>query len=149
MNPEIRHHGLIKNRKLIFQEPELYNKAVEALEGKEFTLTLKRKHKQVSHNKYAYYFGGILAVLYQTETFSHLDNKDQIHELYFAPKFLSYTKIIEINGVKQEVKGERSLSSLSDEEMGLFIERVIADCENELSIEIYPPETYYSKYYNK
>jgi len=149
MNPEIRHHGFIKNRKLIFQEPELYNKAVEALEGKEFTLTLKRKHKQVSQNKYAYYFGGILAVLYQTEMFSHLDNKDQIHELYFAPKFLSYTKIIEINGVKQEKKGTRSLADLSDEEMGAFIERVIADCETELNIEIYPPETYYSKYYQK
>jgi len=149
MNPEIRHHGFIKNRKLIFQEPELYNKAVEALEGKEFTLTLKRKHKQVSQNKYAYYFGGILAVLYQTEMFSHLDNKDQIHELYFAPKFLSYTKIIEIGGVKQEKKGTRSLADLSDEEMGAFIERVIADCETELNIEIYPPETYYSKYYNK
>lgn len=149
MTPEIRHYGLIKNRKLIFQEPELYNKVVEALEGKEFCLTLKKRHKQISQNKHAYYRGGILGVLYQTEMFSHLDNKDQIHDLYFAPKFLTYTKMLNINGQQKEVRAVRSLADLSDEEMGLFIERVIADCESELGIAISDPETYYSKYYNK
>lgn len=149
MTPEIRHYGFVKNRKLIFAEPSLYNKVVESLEGKEFVLTLKRRHKKVSQNKYGYYFGGILGVLHQTEMFSHLDNKDQIHELYFAPIFLSYSRLIEINGQKKEIKGVRSLADLSDEEMGTFIERVRAHCEMELNVEIHDPETYYSKYYNK
>lgn len=149
MTPEIRHYGYVKNRKLIFKEPQLYNKAVESLEGKEFVLVIKKRHKSVSQNKFNYYFGGILAVLFHSEQFSHLDNKDQIHELYFAPKFLSYTKEITVNGVKKMVKGVRSLSDLSDEEMGKFIERVRIDCETELGVEIYDPEVYYSKYYNK
>jgi len=149
MTPEIRHYGLIKNRRLIFNEPELYNKVVESLEGKEFCLTLKKRHKQISQNKHAYYRGGILGVLYQTEMFSHLDNKDQIHDLYFAPKFLRYVKTITVNGQTKEHSAVRSLADLSDEEMGTFIERVIADCESELGVAISDPETYYSKYYNK
>lgn len=149
MNLEIRHYGRVKNRKLHFDIPELYNRAVESLEGKEFCLTIKKKHKAVSQNKHAYYRGGILNVCYQSEMFSHLDNKDQIHELYFAPKFLAYKKLLEINGAKKEVTAVRSLADLSDDEMGEFIEKVIADCETELNLEIHSPETYYSKFYNK
>jgi hypothetical protein len=149
MTPDIRHYGVIKNRKLVLHEPELYNKVVESLEGKEFCLTIKKRHKPISPNKHAYYRGGILGVLYQTEMFHHLDNKDQIHDLYFAPKFLPYVKPVVINGKTKEMVGIRSLADLSDSEMGEFIERVIADCEMELGTAIMSPETYYSKYYNK
>lgn len=42
-------------------------------------------------------------------------------DLYFAPKFLTYTKMLNINGQQKEVRAVRSLADLSDEEMGLFI----------------------------
>jgi len=144
----VKHYGRIKAGKVIFDLPDLYRQQVLELEGQNVVMEIKKRHEKPTLSQYAYYRGGILIACYQSEMFSHFDNKDDIHEDYFAPKFLSYKKIVEVNGDKYEVVRIRSLAELSKEEMKEFIERVLADAAIN-SINVLPPESFYNKYYQK
>lgn len=148
MKAGIFHTGRVKNGKLLFDVVDFYNQEILALEGKNFVLTIKEKHKKPSNNQFGYYRGGILPVCYESEQFKHMDKKDDIHEYYFAPKFLSYKKEITVNGVLQTATRTRSLSELTSQEMSEFIERVLADCA-EMGISVPPAESFYNKYYKQ
>jgi len=147
MKIEVKHSGIVKNGKKIYDYPHLYEQQLQSLEGQEFVEIIKKKHVKVTQSQHAYYRGGILITCYQTEMFNHLENKDKIHDLYFAKKFLTHKELVVLPGEQYEVEVTRHLPELSKQEMSDFIERVLAECA-ELEIEILPPEMYYSKYYN-
>lgn len=144
MKLQIKHYGRIENGKKLYYNQPLYNHQIQALEGKQFVEIIQEVHKKPSQNSYNYYRGAILPTCYQSEMFNHLDNKDDIHTLYFAPKFLSYKKLANIGGQQKEVTITRSLADLNQEEMTDFINRVKADCEMN---QIFIPDS--SEYYNK
>jgi len=144
----IRHHGRIREGKLIWDIPKLYNQNILELEGQDITMEIKKRHRKATHSQYGYYRGAILGSCYQSEMFVTLSNKDEIHDLYFAPKFLSFVTLTNIGGIKKEVTRVRSLADLADDEMGMFIEKVLEECK-ELNIIIPPPENFYAKYYEK
>ncbi|MFA7289589.1 MAG: hypothetical protein WC055_12000 [Melioribacteraceae bacterium] len=148
MKLEIRHHGRVRNGQLIWDIPDLYRQQILELEGKDVTMVIKKRHSKPTQSQYGYYRGVILVVCYEAEMFSAMSNKDEIHDLYFAQKFLSYTTITEIGGKRVEVLQIRSLADLNKDETTAFIERVIGEC-NELGISIPPPELAYNKYYQK
>lgn len=128
--------------------PELYEKQIQSLEGRRFVEIISEVKQKPTQSQFGYYRGGILPTCYQSEMFSHLDNKDKIHELYFAKKFLTHVELLVLPNEKYEVQITRSLADLSDKEMSEFIERVLAECAN-LGIEVLPSEMYYNKIYNK
>lgn len=146
MNLQIRHYGRIKNGKLIFDIPSLYDDQLRELEGQNVVMHLKKRHEKPSVSQYGYYRGAILVACYESDMFMHYDNKDQIHELYFAPKFLSY--VVLQPSTNKEIPKTRSLADLTKEEMSVFMERVLADCA-ENGIEVPLPELFYNKYYQK
>lgn len=148
MKIEIRHHGKIKEGKLIWEVPELYRQNILELEGQEITMVIKKRHNKPTPSQYGYYRGAILMSCFQSEMFSSMDSKDAIHELYFAPKFLSYVTLAEIGGKPIEVKRVRSLADLHKDEVTEFISRVLEECR-ELGVDVPPSEIFYSKYYNK
>lgn len=143
MNTLIRHRGKVKDGKLIYYIPELYANNIRALESKEFELVIKEKSKRASTDQFAYYRGGILGTCYETEMFSHFNGRDEIHENYFAPLFLSYKVMVELPTKKYELTKVRSLADLNMKEFSEFITRVIAHCESELGITIASSEDYY------
>lgn len=124
-----------------FYNIPLLNHCKNELEGKEFELVLKEKHSRVTNSQYRYYFGGVLRTCYQTEMFSHFDKADDIHEMFFGPKFLSYTKVVEVGKEKSLVKRVPSLTTITRKELGEFIDKVIIWCA-EHSIVILSPEQY-------
>jgi len=142
----VQHYGRVRNGKVIFDIASLYDDQLRELEGKQIVMTIKERHKSPTKSQYGYYRGCILPICYETEMFSAYDNKDEIHEFYFADKFLSYT--IKDPKTGKEKQRVRSLSDITDKEMSVFIERVLAECA-ELGIEIPPSEMYYNKYYEK
>jgi len=144
----IRHHGRIREGKLIWEIPDLYRQNILELEGQDITMEIRKRHRKASNSQYGYYRGAILMSCYQSEMFITLDSKDSIHDLYFAPKFLSFVTLTEIGGIKREVPRVRSLADLTNDEMSVFIEKVLAECK-ELNIIIPPPENFYAKYYEK
>ncbi len=145
MNLIINHYGRIKAGKLIFDIPDLYNHQLLELEGCDVVVNIKKRFKKPSISQYNFYRGGILLACYQSEEFSWCDNKDVIHDTYFAPKFLSYT----VKGKDgKEIKLVRSLADINNEEMTEFISRVLADC-TEMGIIVPSPEQFYNKYYQK
>lgn len=146
MKCDLKHYGLIKNGKKTYFNPELYYGQLRQLEGKEFCEVISEVKKRPSTNLNNYYRGGILPTCYQSEKFSWMDNKDQIHDDYFAPKFLSYVKLIMIDGKPKEITMIRSWAELSMKEATEFVEKVIADCEMD-GIHIMEPSEYYNKYY--
>lgn len=148
MKLQVNHYGRVRGGEIIYAIPELMRQELAALEGKDVIITIKKKHEKASTNQYGYYRGGILGTCYKSNHFAALDTKDQIHELYFAPKFLTYKKLVEISGVRKEVTVTRSLADLSVEEMSEFLEKVLAECAH-LGIEVLPAEMYYSRFYSK
>ncbi len=149
MKIEIRHYGRIRNGEVIYDIPTLYQQQLLELEGKDIVMTLKKRHEKPSRSQYNYYRGAILVACHKSDQFKHFDNKDEIHETYFAPKFLSYKKLVHIEGQRPyEVTLVRSLTELSKEEVSEFLERVLADLANN-EIECPEPEDYYNKYYEK
>lgn len=149
MKIEIRHYGRVRDGVVIYDIPALYDQQLRELEGKDIVMTIKKRHEKPSRSQYNYYRGAILVACHKSEKFKHFDNKDDIHEAYFAPKFLSYKKLVRIDNQKPyEVPLVRSLAELSKEEISEFLERVLADlAEND--IECPAPEDYYNKYYEK
>lgn len=149
MKVTIKHTGIIKNGRKIYDNPNLYTDQIISLEGKKFEEVIKEKHNEVTHNQYGYYRGAILPTCHKTEMFSYFDKKDDIHENYFAPLFLSYIVMVRLpNRKPYEQTKVRSLADLSKDEMTEFIERVLAHCV-ENNINCPPPEAYYQKYYQK
>jgi len=147
MDLQIRHYGRVKNGKLIFDIPSLYDDQLRELEGQNIVMIIKKKHEKATLSQYGYYRGCILPLCYESEMFSSYDNKDEIHDVYFAPKFLSY-KRLRPDDHNIEVTTVKSLADLNKEDMTKFIERVIADCEMN-GISVPPPELAYNKYYQK
>lgn len=141
----INHYARIRNGKLIFSIPSLYSDQLLELEGCDVVVNIKKRHQKPSLSQYGFYRGGILVACYESEEFSSLDNKDLIHDTYFALKFLSYV----VKGKDgKEVRLTRSLADITNEEMTLFITQVLADCA-EMNIEVPSPEMYYNKFYQK
>jgi hypothetical protein len=138
----IKHLGKVMNRKLYFINSRLWEQQLSMLEGKEFELIIKERHKKTTVDQHGYYRGGILGTCHQTEMFSHFDKPDDIHENYFAPKFLSYKVMVELPKEKYTITKVRSMSQLDKKETAEFIDRVLADCA-ENGVEILSPEEYY------
>lgn len=148
MKLTIKHYGRVVEGRVEYYNYHLYKDQISALNGKEFVMEFKEKHIKPSTDQHGYYRGGILITCHKTEMFSHCDKKDDIHDDYFAPKFLGYVKVVTIGGKASEQFKVRSLSDLDKEEMTEFISRVIADCEMN-GIKIPSPEEYYNKYYQR
>lgn len=143
----IKHFGFIKNGRKVYHNPELYNAQLLQLEGQEFEEIIKKRTRKTTHSQFDFYRGIILPICYQQECFSHYDKPDDIHDDYFADKFLSYTKTVTLpDGRKVEKKRTISTSSLTVEEMSKFIEKVIIDCA-ELGIIIKDPQAYINSHY--
>jgi hypothetical protein len=149
MKPIIKHFGYVKEGRKHYYNPALYTDQIRSLEGKEFVEEIKERHNKATVNQYNYYRGAILPICHQSEMFSSFNTKDDIHENYFAPMFLSYTVLVEVKGkpAYEQVK-VRSLANLSMAEMKEFIQRVVAECETN-GISVPPPEAYYNKYYQR
>lgn len=148
MTVDIKHYGRVENGKKIYYNQPLYANQLQSLEGQQFVEIIKAIRRKPSISQYNYYRGGILPTCYQSEMFCHLDNKDEVHSLYFAPKFLTHKKLAIIGGKQIEVPETRSLADLTQDEMTIFITKVKADCEMN-NISIGDPQDYYNKFYNK
>lgn len=144
--PILKHPGKVIRGKLNFYNVQLWNQQLDALEGKEYDLVIKEKHKKPTLDQFGYYRGGILTTCHSSDIFMHFDKPDDIHENYFAPKFLSYTVMVQLPNEKYELKKVRSMADLTREETAIFIDRVLADCA-ELGIHVLSPEEYYTENY--
>jgi hypothetical protein len=147
MSLQIKHFGkVIKGRK-VYNNPELYTAQLHQLEGQEFEEIIKKRTRKTTLNQNSYYRGAILAACYQSEMFGHFDKPDDIHDYYFAPKFLSIKKMFKDHkGNNVEVTKVISMSEMTVEETSAFIEKVIADAAS-MDIGILSPDEYYNRFY--
>lgn len=148
MKITIKHSGHVKNGKKVYDNPDLYREQIQALEGRNFVEEIKEKKVNASMSQYGYYRGAILPTCHKSEMFNSFDKKDDIHDNYFAPQFLSYTVLVKLPGKTYEQIKVRSLADLSVDEMSVFIERVIAFLA-ENNIDVPAPEEFYNKYYQR
>jgi len=143
----IKHYGKVLNGKKIYYNQPLYNQQLIQLEGKEFCEIIEERARKITVPQHNYYRGGILPACFESEMFNGFDKPDDIHTYYFSPKFLSYTKVINLpNGNKKEIIQYQSMADLTSKETSNFIERVLADCA-ENQIIILSPDEYYNKFY--
>lgn len=136
------HYGKVTNGALVHYNWPLFKQTLSSLEGLEFDLILKEKHKRVSLDTHGYYRGGIIKECMQYEIFGGWDEND-IHE-FFADMFLKYTKTLIRSDINKRilVTKVQSTAELNQREMNEFIDKVIAWLANE-GIVIHSPEQYF------
>lgn len=88
----IKHFGKISNGKRLYYNPELHKESIAKLEGQEFEEVIKLKHKRVSEDAFAYYYGGVIGTALKFETFKGWDKDDLDKEL--KDRFLFYYKTL-------------------------------------------------------
>ncbi len=137
--PILKHYGQVSNGMVKFYQVDLYKANLKELEGQEIEVTIKKRHKQRSDDQAGFYRGGICRVCIQYEMFSHMEVED-VHE-FFANKFLSYNKHLQVGQETFLLKKTISTTSLSKEEMKEYIDKCIHWCA-EHGIEIKDPEQY-------
>jgi hypothetical protein len=132
----------------MYYSPSTVNSQLASFpDGTEFEEIIKKRSNKTTMSQHAYYRGVILEACYQSEMGSQFDKADDIHEDYFAPKFLSYKKLVtDPRGVKSEITKYISMAEMSIEETSEFIEKVIADCAMN-GIYFRSPEEYYNSLY--
>lgn len=144
--PLIKHYGRVVNGRKDYYNKALYYQQIALLEGKEFEEVIKIRHKKVTNDQYAYYFGAVLTTCFETELFCAFDKAADVHA-YFEDKFLSYKTMLIVGDVKKEIIKYHSLSQLGKKEMSEFIERVLMHLRNDLNIIILSPEEFYLENY--
>ncbi len=138
----IRHLGRVINLRLDFTNKALWYQQIALLEGKEFELQIKQKHKKVSNDQYSYYYGIILTTCFETEMFSAFDKAADVHA-YFEYKFLTNKKMLIIGDEKQEINVVDRLDKMTMKEMSEFVDRVLVHLREDLKINILTPSEYY------
>lgn len=140
----IKHFGKVVNGKRIYYNERLHNEYLFDLDGKEFEEVIKVKFKKVSTDAHGYYRGGILGECLNFELFRGW-TRGEIHELHFAPMFLSYTNTVKYIAGEETMYRDKvevlSTSSLSSKEMFEFCERCIQWLA-EKGIVVHTPEEY-------
>lgn len=143
--PEIRHYGVVRNRKKLYYKPELQLLQLEQLDGKEFEETIKERKQQISPSTHGYYRGGVITSCLVTEMFGGW-TEDEVHD-HFVNMFL--TTIVEKvfpDGRRIEIPHVESTGDLSQQRMNAFIEDVVRYLDAN-DIKILSPEEYnLSKY---
>lgn len=141
----IKHYGKIERGKIVYYNPLLFLEVTKELEGREFELVIKEKHKRVSTDAHGYYRGGIIGECLKSNLFAGWE-REEIHE-HFAGLFLNYVtheKCLDKKGntIYKEVIKKTSTSNLSSKEMFEYCEKCIQWCaENEIII--HSPEQYF------
>jgi len=145
--PIIKHYGRVVNGRKDYYNKALYYQQIALLEGKEFEEVIKIRHRKVTNDQYAYYFGAVLTTCFESEHFHAFNKASDVHA-YFEYKFLSYDVMLEVGDDKQVMTKYKGLSELNKQEMSAFIERAIHHCREYLKINILSPSEYYTESYN-
>lgn len=148
MKANVKHFGYVKGLRTFFNNPDLWKQQLFILEGKNFEIVIKERKRPPSPNQHAYYRFAVLHACFESEDFKHMDNPDQIHEDYFAPKFLSFIKIVTVGDKSVELKKVKSMGDMSKGEVSDFMDRVLADCAM-MGIIVLSPHEYELKTYGK
>lgn len=125
----LKHFGKISNGKRLYYNVELHSESIAKLEGQEFEEVIKLKHKRVSHDAFAYYYGAVIGTALEFEMFGGW-NKDEVDD-FFSDMFLSYTKTLCLKQDSGEDhlytvrKIESKGTGFSSKQMSIFVEKVI------------------------
>lgn len=138
------HFGRVTNGNLVHYNYPLFKQSLAQLEGLEFDLVLKEKHKRVSLDTHGFYRGGIVKECLQYEIFGGW-NEDDVHD-FFADMFLSYTRTVTIKTensvIHRNIRKTQSTAELNQREMNEYVDRVIRWLADE-GIVIQSPENYF------
>ena len=128
MEPDVIIKGRVKNGKRLYYNDRLLESRLSELEGREFEEIIRLKQEPKSEDQFGYYFAGVIRMgCKRSEMFGGW-TETEIHD-FLKDKFLTYTKVKEINGVPHEYIVQESLSGISKRKMSAFMEQVIAFCE--------------------
>lgn len=137
--PIFRHTGTVKNKKIIFDNLDLFNKNVVEYEGQRVQFYLEPEFIEKSNDQLGYLFGGIIPTAMQHESFGGW-TKDEFLD-FIETTYLSYPYVKNINGEDKILYRRGRLSSLSKKKMNEVIEKFLDFLAGE-GIEVMPPGQY-------
>lgn len=143
--PQIILTGIVKNGRRIYNKPELLQRVLNDLDGRDFEEYITERPEGKTPSQRAYYFGGIIKkTCMESEPFRGWSFDEIDH--FFRQKFISYKTTKSIEGIEITFNVVDDISSLSKKKMSEFIDRVIQFLdEHEIKV-LSPGEYYYGKY---
>lgn len=143
--PQIRHYGIIKNKKVLLHNITLYNRNIESLEGKQIEFTIKEIHESPTLDQYAYYRGGVIETALTAECFGGWSGDEVDKEL--SDMFLGINRMVEYKRKDGSIVSKITRfvpskdSSFPKKSMAEFIDKCIMFLAQE-GVEVYSPEIY-------
>lgn len=142
---QIRHYGVIRNRKVLLHNVALYDKNIESLEGKQIEFAIKELHETPTTEQYAYYRGAVIETALQAECFGGWEADEVDKE--FSDMFLGIDRQVYyqrkdgtvISRITRFVPSKDS--SFPKKQMAEFIDKCIMFLAKE-GIEVHSPEIY-------
>jgi hypothetical protein len=141
MDVSVKHKGVVRNGKPIFDMPQLFQSKVDSLEGKRFDLLMEPEHEKVTVSQWAYYYGGIIkGTCMKTEAFAGWTDKE-INQAILNHLRTSIKIVLFKDGSESTMSYVDDLKQYSKTEMVLYIEDVLNFLAEK---EIYPlpPDNY-------
>lgn len=149
--PQIKFLGSVVGGKRKYLKPIQHQKALDALEGKEFEEIICQRFEQVTIDQHGYYRSGIIRhACMESETFGGWSESDL--DQHFKELFLTFakSKTINYNGKEEtiELKITESTANIGKKRMTKFIEDVLNYLASEHDIHPLSVSEYYAGKYN-
>ena len=140
--------GTVKNHRVIFDYPSLWESRLSQLEGSRVQLTLDAEEKPKSISQLGYYYGGIIEATCLASTVFEGWTKDEVHE-HLVSKLRSYAKeLIYPDGHREIVICTEEIHNYDKESMTRYIDDVLRYLSVQHGLVPLNPEDYkYEKYH--
>lgn len=139
----MKHYGVVTKGKVMYYNPLLFLEVISQLEGKQFELIIKEKHKRVSSDAHGFYRAGVIGECMKSEMFAGWE-REEIHE-HFTGLYLTYVThekcFKDGKTIYKEVIKKESTASLSSKDMFDYCQKCIMWCAQN-DIIIHSPEEY-------
>jgi len=146
--PKYKHYFTVRNGKFEWEEPDMFEFKRKSLEGRRSYAIIEEVGDVISHNQYAYYFGGIIRKeCMKSNIFQGLSEKE-IHQVLFNDLRSSVKGILFPDGTTKLVTVTDDFNSYKKDDMRKYIDELIPHLQTEYDIHPKAPDAYaYNKFY--
>lgn len=125
MDVTVLHKGTVKNGKIIYDFPKLYNAKLALLEGKRIDSWLEIEHEPVTKYQWAYYYGGIIKGTCMKSTAFAGWTYDEIHQAIVAHLRTNTKVVVFPDGSESVMNYVDDLRQYSKGQMAIYIDDVL------------------------
>lgn len=122
---KIIHCGNVRNGKLFFDLPKLWQHNVDKLDGKRFEIIIDKEWERPSKSQYGYYYAGIIRATCMKTTLFEGYSEDEIHETLLHLVRSQKKILVKKDGSEEITIVKANFRRYSRDEMATYINDVL------------------------